>query len=109
MKYAEVLKLVGILNEETEKSYADALYSRIFKKAAQEHTDGNNNAYIALNTLRASLDDKKYINSESKEEFNNAKEFANAVCNYYATKYPENYKLYSIHIKNAAIDRYNRH
>lgn len=46
---------------------------------------------------------KKYINSESKEEFNNA------VCNYYATKYPENYKLYSIHIKNAAIDRYNRH
>lgn len=42
-----------------KKSYADALYSRIFKKAAQEHTDGSNNAYIALNTLRASLDDKK--------------------------------------------------
>ena len=86
------------LDEET-----DALYTRIFKKGTQNHDDGNNNSYIALNNQRANSNDKIYKNSKTGESF------TTAVCNYYKKNYPKNYEQYKAIIRQAAIDRFNRH
>ncbi len=101
--------LKSILNEETDASYADALYTRIFKKETAAHTDGNNNSYKALNDLRAKSKDKIYKNSETGETYTTPDDFATGVCEYYKERYPENFEQYKDTIKRAAIDRFNRH
>lgn len=97
------------INEETEASYTDALYTRVFKKSTKEHTDGNNNCYVELNSARAKLNDKIYKNSNTGENFETADDFANAVCECYRNRYPENYNENEDSIRNAAIDRFQRH
>lgn len=106
---AELNETSQKLDEETDASYAEALYTRIFKKGTKNHSDGNNNSYIALNDLRAKSNDKIYKNAETGEIFATADDFANAVCAYYRHHYPENYEEYQGVIRKAAIDRFNRH